>query len=435
MNKRIVEISAAVMLALITVLALIAFIGYKKVDQTLGLMQRTDKEEIKEMTNPNISNDVVSTLKENWTVALFGLDTRDTDGLSGANSDVIILASINNKTGDINLISVYRDTCLKTGDNRYRKVNEAYAIGGPKKAVEVLNENLDLQIDDYVAVNWKAVATAINILGGVDIEITKDELKYINGYITETVNSTGIGSYQIHETGLQHLDGIQAVAYSRIRYTAGNDYRRTERQRAVLAAVLEKAKHSDWSTLNNVIVTVFPMTSSSIDTNDVIAAAMNVANYKLIKTGGFPFDVIEKSVDKQDYVFPDTLETNVSKLHGFLYGTDAYTPSDKISSISNKIDNKRLGSKRNISSTIQQETIPTEVNNEPETEDAMSQTIAIVSEETEENMDNMTEPETNIEPEVGPGIQISTPEEKTKENYGPGFEIEIEETEEAQSPS
>lgn len=435
MNKRIVEISAAVMLALITVLALIAFIGYKKVDQTLGLMQRTDKEEIKEMTNPNISNDVVSTLKENWTVALFGLDTRDTDGLSGANSDVIILASINNKTGDINLISVYRDTCLKTGDNRYRKVNEAYAIGGPKKAVEVLNENLDLQIDDYVAVNWKAVATAINILGGVDIEITKDELKYINGYITETVNSTGIGSYQIHETGLQHLDGIQAVAYSRIRYTAGNDYRRTERQRTVLAAVLEKAKHSDWSTLNNVIVTVFPMTSSSIDTNDVIAAAMNVANYKLIKTGGFPFDVIEKSVDKQDYVFPDTLETNVSKLHGFLYGTDAYTPSDKISSISNKIDNKRLGGKRNISSTIQQETIPTEVNNEPETEDAMSQTIAIVSEGTEENMDNMTEPETNIEPEVGPGIQISTPEEKTKENYGPGFEIEIEETEEAQSPS
>lgn len=404
MNKRIVEISAAVMLALITVLALIAFIGYKKVDQTLGLMQRTDKEEIKEMTNPNISNDVVSTLKDNWTVALFGLDTRDTDGLSGANSDVIILASINNKTGDINLISVYRDTCLKTGDNRYRKVNEAYAIGGPKKAVEVLNENLDLQIDDYVAVNWKAVATAINILGGVDIEITKDELKYINGYITETVNSTGIGSYQIHETGLQHLDGIQAVAYSRIRYTAGNDYKRTERQRTVLAAVLEKAKHSDWATLNNIIVTVFPMTSSSIDTNDVIAAAMNISNYKLIKTGGFPFDVIEKNVDKQDYVFPDTLETNVSKLHEFLYGTDSYVPSDKVSSISKKIDDKRLGSKKNVS-RIQQETPPIEVINEPETDETISQMVTI-SEETKEESNNMTEAETNIEPEVGPGIQI-----------------------------
>ena len=434
MNKRIVEISAAVVLALITVLALIAFIGYKKVDQTLGLMQRTDKEEIKEMTNPNISNDVVSTLKENWTVALFGLDTRDTDGLSGANSDVIILASINNKTGDINLISVYRDTCLKTGDNRYRKVNEAYAIGGPKKAVEVLNENLDLQIDDYVAVNWKAVATAINILGGVDIEITKDELKYINGYITETVNSTGIGSYQIHETGLQHLDGIQAVAYSRIRYTAGNDYKRTERQRTVLAAVLEKAKHSDWATLNNIIVTVFPMTSSSIDTNDVIEAAMNISNYKLIKTGGFPFDVIEKSVDKQDYVFPDTLETNVTKLHEFLYGTDSYTPSDKVSSISKKIDDKRLGSKKNISNTIHQETPPIEVINEPETEETISQ-IVTISEETKEETNNMTEAENNIEPEVGPGIEVSIPEEETEENYGPGFEMEIEEIEESSIPS
>ena len=385
------------------------------------------------MTNPNISNDVVSTLKDNWTVALFGLDTRDTDGLSGANSDVIILASINNKTGDINLISVYRDTCLKTGDNRYRKVNEAYAIGGPKKAVEVLNENLDLQIDDYVAVNWKAVATAINILGGVDIEITKDELKYINGYITETVNSTGIGSYQIHETGLQHLDGIQAVAYSRIRYTAGNDYKRTERQRTVLAAVLEKAKHSDWATLNNIIVTVFPMTSSSIDTNDVIAAAMNISNYKLIKTGGFPFDVIEKNVDKQDYVFPDTLETNVSKLHEFLYGTDSYVPSDKVSSISKKIDDKRLGSKKNVS-RIQQETPPIEVINEPETDETISQMVTI-SEETKEESNNMTEAETNIEPEVGPGIQIPVSEEVSKENYGPGFEVDTEETEETQSPS
>lgn len=404
MNKRIVEISAAVMLALITVLALIAFIGYKKVDQTLGLMQRTDKEEIKEMTNPNISNDVVSTLKENWTVALFGLDSRDTDGLSGANSDVIILASINNKTGDINLISVYRDTYLKTGDNRYRKVNEAYAIGGPKKAVEVLNENLDLQIDDYVAVNWKAVATAINILGGVDIEITKDELKYINGYITETVNSTGIGSYQIHETGLQHLDGIQAVAYSRIRYTAGNDYKRTERQRTVLAAVLDKAKHSDWTTLNNIIVTVFPMTSSSIDTNDVIAAAMNVTNYKIIKTGGFPFDVIEKNVDKQDFVFPNTLESNVSEMHNFLYGTLSYQPSNEVKEISSKIDNKRTGKSNKPKNPVPQETFPIQ----KEETTAVDETISSIASQ-ELNTESMIETE-----------EIK-PEERTDENYGPGF--------------
>ncbi|WP_373262172.1 LCP family protein [Hungatella hathewayi] len=437
MKKRIAEISAAVLLALITVLALIAFIGYKKVDQTLGLMQKADKEEVKEMTNPNISSDVVSTLKENWTVALFGLDSRDTDDLSGANSDVIILTSINNKTGDINLISVYRDTYLKTGDNRYRKVNEAYAIGGPKKAVEVLNENLDLQIDDYIAVNWKAVATAINILGGVDIEITKDELKYINGYITETVNSTGIGSYQIHETGLQHLDGIQAVAYSRIRYTAGNDYKRTERQRTVLAAVLEKAKQSDWTTLNNVIVTVFPMTSSSIDTKDVIAAAMNVANYKLIKTGGFPFDVIEKKVDKQDYVFPDTLESNVSKLHEFLYETEAYMPSNSVFSISKKIDSKCLSKKKSVNEKVHKELSPIEISNDMEAEETLSQieTETTIFEETNTETNNITGPETKIELEIGPGIQGTIVEENMNENYGPGFENELEETEQFPTPS
>lgn len=423
MKKKIAEISAAVILALITVLALVAFIGYKKVDQTMGLMQRTDKEEVKEMTNPNISNDVISTLKDNWTVALFGLDTRDTDGLSGANSDVIILASINNKTGDINLISVYRDTCLKTGDNRYRKVNETYAIGGPKKAVEVLNENLDLEIDDYVAVNWKAVATAINILGGVDIEITKDELKYINGYITETVNSTGIGSYQIHETGMQHLDGIQAVAYSRIRYTAGNDYKRTERQRTVLAAVFEKAKHSDWATLNNIIVTVFPMTSSSIDTNNVIAAAMNITKYKLIKTGGFPFEVIEKNVDKQDFVFPDNLETNVSKLHEFLYGTEGYVPSGQVSSISKKIDNKRLGGNTKQSNkAIPKETEAIESSSVPETIDVQSTIESETSQSAETDTQNMVESEPHEEVEIGPGTPIYIPEKTSNENYGPGFE-------------
>lgn len=442
MKKQIVEIGAAVLMAIILAVALLAFIGYKKVEKTVGLMQTTDKEEVKEMTNPNISSEVVSTLKDNWTIALFGLDSRDTENLTGANSDVIILASINNKTGDINLISVYRDTCLKTGNNRYRKVNEAYAIGGPKKAIEVLNENLDLQIDDYIAVNWKAVAMAINILGGVDIEITKDELKYINGYITETVNSTGIGSYQIHETGIQHLDGIQAVAYSRIRYTTGNDYKRTERQRTVLAAVLEKAKQSDWATLNNVIVTVFPMTASSIDTNNVIAAAMNISKYKLIKTGGFPFDVIEKKVDKQDFVFPNSLKTNVSQLHEFLYGTDSYIPSEQVSLISKKIDSKRIGENKKQTKTIQQETPPIAIDNIPDIKDEVlqyeseSQNENDSSTTTEINTEseNSFEPETNANQEIGPGVESETMVQDVinEENYGPGFNVTQENLEELQ---
>ncbi|WP_097005310.1 LCP family protein [Lacrimispora amygdalina] len=411
MKSKIIEIGAAVILAFLTVIAIFIFIGYKKVDNTIDTIQKIDKQEVKEMTNPNISNEVISTLKENWTVALFGLDSRNMENLSGTNSDVIIIASINNKTGDIGLMSVYRDTCLKTGDDRYKKVNEAYAMGGPKKAVEVLNENLDLQLDDYIAVNWKAVATAVNLLGGVDIELTKDELKYINGYITETVKNTGIGSVQIHGEGMHHLDGVQAVAYSRIRYTAGNDYKRTERQRTVLNAVLEKAKNSDWATLSNIITTVFPMTSSSINTKDVIDVAMNVTKYKLVKNGGFPFEIIEKNVDRQDFVFPDTLETNVVKAHEFLFGTQSYLPSEKVKEISKKIDNKRSGGINNkVKPPTTQETLPTEP-----TKESVVQEEAITQAETISESENYIEtvPETKMDEII--------PEDKKDDNYGPGF--------------
>lgn len=423
MKQNLIKGIVATILAIVTVVITLGCVSYKKVDDTINLMQTIDKEEVKAMTNNNISEDTISTLKENWTIAIFGIDARDTDDLTGANSDVIILASINNKTGNINLTSVYRDTCLKTGNNRYRKVNEAYAIGGPKKAVEVLNENLDLQIDDYIAVNWKSVATAINILGGVDIEITKDELKYINGYITETVNSTGIGSVQIKDPGLHHLDGIQAVAYSRIRYTSGNDYKRTERQRTILASVLEKAKQADWATINNVIVTVFPMTSSSIDTNSVIEAGLNISKYKLNKTGGFPFAVIEKRVNKQDFVFPDSLESNVKQLHEFLYGTTIYEPSDTVKAISKKIDNKRL-SENTSSHSEKRETAPVEISPTIETESEIEQkVIEPESADSTEvlNLEVETDQENIIESEL-------SQEERNDENYGPGFVTTEQET-------
>lgn len=340
MKVSFLKIGAAVLL--ITAMAMVSLgcIGYRKVEKTVKMIQPIDKEEVKEMVNPNIPEEIVtSTLKDNWTVALFGIDARDMSDLSSSNSDVIIIASVNNKTGEIKMASVYRDTCLKTGKSRYRKVNEAYGIGGPKKAIEVLNENLDLQIDDYVAVNWAAVAQAINILGGVDVEITDKEFFYINSYITETVNSTGIGSTHLEHAGMNHLDGVQAVAYCRIRYS-DSDFKRTERQRLVLSLMLEKAKAADWATINNVIETVFPMTASSIDTSNILYLGKNIFNYKLTETIGFPFEHKEKRVEKLDYVFPDKLANNVSKLHEFLYGTEEYDPSDAVKKISEAIEQK-----------------------------------------------------------------------------------------------
>jgi len=398
-KSKIKKIIAAVFLAFFVVGMLIVYAGYKKVDNTVKLVNQQDKEIVKSLVNSNISETTKSRLKENWTVAIFGIDSRKISDLSGSNSDVIILASINNKTGNITLVSVYRDTCLKTGQNRYKKVNEAYAMGGPKKAIEVLNENLDLEIDDYIAVNWSAVATTINILGGIDIDITNEELKYINSYITETVNCTGIGSVQLKESGMQHLDGVQAVAYSRIRYTSGNDFKRTERQRDILTALLSKAKRTDWATLNNVIVTVFPTISSSIDTEDVIEMAMNLLKYNFTKNSGFPFKLSTRNVDKQDFVFPDTLENNVMELHSYMYGVENHEVSDAVKLISVKIEEKHNG----------------KFSYEKKSE-YIEETYAEVNE---------AEFETEPEPEIILEIEIETEKitDVNPENYGPGYVI------------
>uniref|UniRef100_UPI0032E4445B LCP family protein n=1 Tax=Lacrimispora sp. TaxID=2719234 RepID=UPI0032E4445B len=153
-----------------------------------------------------------------WTIAIFGVDSRDGNLDKGALSDVEMLCNINKETGEIKLLSVYRDTYLKINSKgTYHKINEAYFKGGHKQAMEALNENLDLNIDDYATFNWKSVADAINILGGIDLEITDSEFAYINGFITETVNSTGVGSHQLKHAGMNHLDGVQAVAYARLR--------------------------------------------------------------------------------------------------------------------------------------------------------------------------------------------------------------------------
>ena len=168
-----------------------------------------------------------------WNIAVFGVDSRD-GNTKNALADVQMICSIDRATGEIRLVSVYRDTYLKiNSEGTYHKINEAYFKGGHKQAVSALEENLDIKIDDYATFNWKSVAEAINILGGIDLEITPAEFKYINGFITETVNSTGIGSYQLEQAGMNHLDGVQAVAYSRLRLM-DTDFQRTERQRKVV---------------------------------------------------------------------------------------------------------------------------------------------------------------------------------------------------------
>ena len=186
-----------------------------------------------------------------------------------------MLCSIHRKTGEIRLLSVFRDTYLRIDQKEdFDKINEAYFLGGPEQAIKALEDNLDLQIDDYATFNWKAVVDAINVLGGVDIDITDKEFAYINSFITETVNSTGVGSYQLEHSGMNHLDGVQAVAYARLRLM-DTDFNRTERQRKVLGQAMEKAKNSDLKTLTTLIGTVYPQTKTSIGVDNLAGMAKN----------------------------------------------------------------------------------------------------------------------------------------------------------------
>ncbi len=272
-----------------------------------------------------------------WTVAVFGVDSRDGNMGKGALSDVIMLCSINRKTGDIRLVSVFRDSYLRIDeDGSYDKINEAYFLGGHKQAVKALEDNLGLKIDDYATFNWSAVVNAINALGGVDLEITDKEFAYINSFITETVNSTNIGSHHLEHSGMNHLDGVQAVAYARLRLM-DTDFNRTERQRKVLGLAMEKAKQAGFDTLKDLVSAVLPQVSTSVGIDDILSVAKNAKKYYISQTSGFPFSHSEIKIGKKSCVIPTTLESNVIQLHQFLYDDAQYTPSETVRAISARI--------------------------------------------------------------------------------------------------
>ncbi len=282
----------------------------------------------------------VKNQKGYYTVAVFGVDSRDGNVGKGALSDVNMIVNVNRETGDIQLVSIYRDMySMIDSDGKFHKFNQAYVEGGPEQAMQTLNRNLDLDLKEYITVNWKAVIDAINILGGVDLEVTDAEFKYLNSFIAKTVEATGVGSHELEHAGMNHLDGVQAVAYARLRLM-DTDFNRTERQRKVVSLAFDKAKNANFSTLYSILVAVLPQTSTNVGINDLIPFAKDISKYHLSETAGFPFDKDTKKMHKRDYVVPVTLKSNVIALHQMLFGKIpgyTYTPSEELTKISNKI--------------------------------------------------------------------------------------------------
>ena len=299
--------------------------------------------DVSKVRNDNIDISQKQKMSGYWTVAVFGVDSRNGDVGKGANADVQIIANVNMGTGDITLTSVYRDTYLNLGKgDRYSKSNAAYAEGGPEQAVAMLNKNLDLDIENYVTFNWKAVADVIDLLGGVDIDVSKAAFYYMNAYIHETCLKSGISAQNpaamyIKKAGPQHLNGVQAVAYARLRYM-DSDFERTKRQREVISQCLDLAKKTDLATLTKIIDTVLPQVAFNIDTADIIELAKGISRYNIRESVGFPKDLKDQMMGKKGAcVIPATLESNVVWLHSILCEDENYTVSDAVKRYSQKI--------------------------------------------------------------------------------------------------
>lgn len=278
-------------------------------------------------------------MKQYRTIALFGLDNRANGNFKSGNSDTIIIASINEKTGEIKMVSVYRDTYLDIGKNSFNKANAAYNRGGPKQAIEMLNRNFDLNITDYVSVDFNALVTVIDALGGIELDITGEEAKYMIGYIEEINEMTGHNSGNV-SAGRQTVDGVQATAYARVRYTSGWDYRRTERQRTVITKIFEKAKRTDLFTLNSILDKVLPKVSTSLELSELLSLAADAGKYYMGENTGFPFEHESTTVGRLTYmVVAVDFEANVRTLHQFLFANETYTPSKTVKELSATMKN------------------------------------------------------------------------------------------------
>lgn len=276
------------------------------------------------------------------TVALFGGDSRDGALEAGTHTDCIIIASINNETKEIRMASIYRDTVTESVKGELKKANNAYFAGGPKDAINMLNKNLDLSIEDYVTVDFKALVDTIDLLGGIAIDIQPEEVQYMNKFLDETAQVAGTKANHISESGLQHLDGAQAVTYARIRSTAGGDYKRTERQRLVIQKIFEKVKTTDLGTINKIIDTVFPQVSTSFELTELVSLASGVTKYQLGESTGYPFEKTAENVDGLgSVVIPLGMVENVSELHAFLYPDEEYAgPSETVRRIAGEIEER-----------------------------------------------------------------------------------------------
>ena len=328
----LIALSALLVVALSVSAAAIWFV-HDKINRMDHETEQIDKNELEISENKNLTG--------YRNIALFGVDSRSGTLGKGNRSDCIIIASVNNKTHDVKLISVYRDTYVKIDGHGYNKINAAYSKGGAQLALKTLNANLDLNISEFVTVNFDVLSDAIDLLGGIDMKITNAELQYINSYIDDTNKWTGKKSKHIKKAGTHHLDGVQAVAYCRIRYTSGGDYKRTERMRDVIEAMVAVLKTKGLAEINSFANEILPEVYTNLSTTDILSLLPALASFNISESIGWPYKIKGSTFNGTWYGIPVTLKSNVAQLHQKVFDAgEDYVVPDSIIKVSDKIAQK-----------------------------------------------------------------------------------------------
>lgn len=322
----------------IIILVIAVFVLYSVLSGTKS--GKLDLDEDKIIINEQVRDAEETTMRGYRNIALFGVDSTTGALTKNTRSDTIMIASINQDTGECKLVSVFRDTYLNLSNDSYNKCNAAYAKGGPEMAINMLNMNLDLNITDFVTVGFAGLTDTIDALGGVYIDVDNAEIGHLNNYQLCIAEDLKRSYRPVESTGYQLLDGLQATGYCRIRYTAGDDFKRAERQREVLSAVADQAKKASLPQLTETANAVFDEVYTSLDLTEIVEMLGNVTNYYISDTAGFPQENNRATGtigSKGSCVIPVNLEDNVRWLHQFLFDDYDYEPSARVKECSDKI--------------------------------------------------------------------------------------------------
>lgn len=253
-------------------------------------------EEVEEKLSP-YSNSIIN-------IALFGVDSAD---VSTGRSDSIIIATIDTIHKKLKLTSVMRDSYVNISGIGNDKINHAYAFGGPQLAIKTLNENFNLNIEDFVAVNFESLPKIIDMLGGVTVDITSEEVSHIPG---------------IPSAGTYNLNGAQALSYSRIRYATGGDYVRTERQRTILTKIFEKILTINPMKYPSLLNEVLPMVQTSLDYSKILELGTEVLKMGVttLEQERFPLDgYCQGEMINGVYYLTFNKALTVEQLHNYIF--------------------------------------------------------------------------------------------------------------------